>query len=134
MLIEVAAHDRRLKAVVSDGATARSFADYRNAIGLDPSAPFVWTMINATRVLSGTSHGEPLEELVPEVAPTPLLLIAAGEGVAGERDLNAVYAAAAKEPFAYWDLPDVRHTNAIEERPREYERRVLELFQPLADR
>jgi alpha/beta superfamily hydrolase len=134
VLIEVAAHDRRMAAVVSDGATARSFADHRNSVGLDPSAPFVWTMVNATRVLSGTSHGEPLEELVAKVAPTPLLLIAAGKGVAAERDLNAVYAAAANEPFDYWDLPDVRHTNAIEERPHEYRRRVLEVFQTLVAR
>jgi alpha/beta superfamily hydrolase len=131
VLIEVAARDRRLKAVVSDGATARSFADHRNSVGLDVTAPFVWTMINATRVLSGTSHGEPLEKLVAQVAPTPLLLIAAGKGVAGERDLNAIYAAAANEPLEYWDLPDVRHTNAIEERPAEYRRRVLQLLEAL---
>src|SRR5688500_7523534 len=134
VVIAVAAHDRRMRAVVSDGATARSFADHRNSVGLDPSAPFVWTMINATRVLSGTSHGEPLEELVAKVAPTPLLLIAAGKGVAAERNLNALYAAAAKEPFDYWDLPDIRHTNAIEERPHEYQRRVLQLFESLIAR
>jgi uncharacterized protein len=133
VLIEVAAHDRRMRAVVSDGATARSFADHRNGVGLDVSAPFIWTMVNATRVLSGTTHGEPLEELVAKVAPTPLLLIAAGKGVAAERDLNAVYAVAAREPVEYWDLPAVRHTNAIEERPREYTRRMLRLFRTLTD-
>ena len=70
VLIEVATTDRELRAVVSDGATARSFDDVRNLVGIDESAPFFWTFTNAVRVLSGSSPGEPLEELVAKVAPT----------------------------------------------------------------
>ena len=46
----------------------------------------------------------------------------------GERDANLVYAEAAREPFEFWDLPEVNHTAAIRERPREYERRVVRFF------
>jgi hypothetical protein len=42
---------------------------------------------NAVRVLSGDSPGEPLEDLVSRVSPTPLLLNAGGRGIAQERDL-----------------------------------------------
>ena len=128
VLLEVAGERRDLKAIVADGATAASFADYRNLVGLDAGAPFYWTMYAAARVLSGSRPGEPLEEAVARIAPTPLLLIAAGRGVAQERDFNRLYAAAAREPVELWDLPAVRHTAAIRERGREYEKRVVGLF------
>ena len=125
VLIEVAAERAPLRAVVGDGATARSFADYRNLAGLDESAPYWWTFYTAARILSGASPGEPLEELVARVSPTPLLLIAAGEGIPQELDLNRNYAGAAREPVELWELPDVGHTAALRERPAEYERRVV---------
>lgn len=124
VLIEVAAQDRDLRAVVSDGATAGSFADYRNLDGLDEAAPFYWTMYTAARVFSGASPGRPLKELVTEVSPTPLLLIATGGSLATEIDFNRIYADAAREHVEHWELPDVNHTAAIRERPGEYERRV----------
>ena len=127
-LIEAAAQRRELKAVVAEGSTARSFADYENLAGIDVAAPYWWTLYTAARVLSGASPGEPLKDLASRVAPTPLLLIAAGEGIAQERDLNRIYAEAAREPVELWDLPDVSHTAAIRERPEEYERRVLRFF------
>ena len=39
-----------------------------------------------------------------------------------------IYAQAAQEPVALWDLPDVDHTQAINERPAEYEQRVVDSF------
>ena len=79
VLIEVAPTHRELKAVVSDGATFRSYEDIRNLAGIDDTAPFYWPFITAVRVFSGSSPGEPLEELVARVSPTPLLLIASGD-------------------------------------------------------
>ena len=124
VVIEVAPEHRELKAVVSDGATARSFDDQRNLVGLDVSAPYFWTFITAARVLSGSSPGEPLEELVADVAPTPLLLIAAGNAL-NEREFNRLYAEAAREPVELWEVPDAHHTAAVHEKPKEYERRVV---------
>ena len=128
VLIEAAAERRGLRAVVSDGATGASFADYRNVKGLDFAAPYWFTLMTVTRVLSGASPWEPLKELVARVSPTPLLLIAASRGFEAERDFNRIYAEAAREPFDFWELPDVGHTAAIRERPREYERRVIGFF------
>jgi poly(3-hydroxybutyrate) depolymerase len=125
VLIEVAAERKDLKAVVADGATIASFADYRNVMGLDEGAPFYWTLYTAARILSGASPGEPLEELVARVSPTPLLLIATGGSLPAELDANRVYAAAAREPVEHWELPDVNHTAALRELPQEYERRVV---------
>jgi hypothetical protein len=124
----VAAEDRRLKAVVGEGSTARSFADFTAVNGVDPGAPFIWTIITGSRILSGTSPGPPLEDLVPRVAPTPLFLIAAGQAGSGEREFNLHYAEVAHEPFEFWDVREGSHTAAIRERPRAYERRVVGFF------
>jgi hypothetical protein len=128
VLVEVAPEHRELKTVVSDGLTARSFADFTAVQGIDVTAPFVWTFITGSRVLSGASPGPPLEELVPRVSPTPLFLISAGKGGLNEREFNLHYAEVAREPFELWNLPDVNHTAAIRERPQEYERRVVGFF------
>ena len=128
VLFEVAAEGRNLKAVVADGATAESFADVRELRGIDETTPYWWTMYTAARVLSGTSPGEPLKDVVAKVSPTPLFLISTGGSLPAERDFNRIYAEAAREPVELWDLPDVDHTAAIRERPEEYERRVIGFF------
>jgi pimeloyl-ACP methyl ester carboxylesterase len=128
VLFEVAAEDRDLKAVVADGATAESFADVRALRGLDEATPYWWTMYTAARVLSGSSPGEPLNDLVAKVSPTPLLLVSTGGSLPAELEMNRFYAEVAREPFELWELPDVDHTAAIRERPREYERRVIGFF------
>jgi uncharacterized protein len=128
VLIEVAAERDDLKAVVADGATAGSFADYRNLDGLDEAAPFYLTLYTAARIFSGASPGKALKELVAEVSPTPLFLIATGGSLPAELDFNRIYARAAQEPVELWELPDVAHTAAIRERPTEYERRVIGFF------
>ena len=127
VLLQFAPEHRELRAVVSDGATAASFADQIATFGYDASAPYFWTLLTAGRVFSGAAPPPPLEERVPRVAPTPLLLIAAG-GFPTEIEFNRHYAAVANEPFTYWELPDVGHTAAVRERAEEYERRVVGFF------
>ena len=80
------------------------------------------------RVLSGASPGEPLKDLASRVAPSPLLLIAAGEGIAQERELNRILCRSGARAGELWDLPDVSHTAAIRERPAEHERRAVRFF------
>src|ERR671914_426768 len=127
VLIHVAPERRELRAVVSDGATAASFADQTATFGYDEAAPYFWTLLTAGRVFSGSSPGPPLEERVADISPTPLLLIGAG-GFATEIDFNRHYAQVANEPFEYWELPEAGHTAAVRERAEEYERRVVGFF------
>jgi hypothetical protein len=51
------------------------------------------------RVFSGSSPGEPLEELAAEVSPATLLLIAS-RNAQRESEYNGLYAGAAREPSA----------------------------------
>ena len=57
VLIQVAPEHRALRAVVSDGATAASFADQTATFGYDEATPYFWTLLMAGRVLSGYSPG-----------------------------------------------------------------------------
>jgi hypothetical protein len=66
-----------------------------------------------------------LEEQAAKVSPTPLFLIATGS-LPIELIANKRYAEAAKEPVELWELPDVTHTNGIDEVAEEYERRVID--------
>ena len=123
VLIEVAAHDPELRAVVADGATGRSFADRPPGV---LSAVVSAGMFTAGRLFGGTSPGAPLSELIGEAAPTPILLIGTGS-LEGELTLNERYAEAGPSA-TLWRLPEVRHTRAIAEVPDEYERRVVAHF------
>jgi hypothetical protein len=125
--VTFAAGDDGLSAVVGEGATAESLADVRDGGTSGVDLPYWAVLYAAARVLSGTSPAPALEELVPRVAPTPLLLIAAG-GDRLERRFNRRYAAVARAPFALWEVPGGAHTQAIRERAAEYERRVIGFF------
>jgi dienelactone hydrolase len=124
-LIDAAARDRRLRAVVADGATMRSFADIPPEDRL--TSAYMLPVMATVRLISGSRPGPPLKDLVSQVAPTPLLLIAAGS-LPGEIKVNTIYARAAREPFDLWTLPDARHTRAIRDEAAEYERRVVDHF------
>ena len=82
-------------------------------------------MFAGGQLFSGSAPGEPLRELVAQVAPAPLLLIAAGS-IPGEIPVNQVHARASDGPVELWNLPEVSHTIAIAEMSADYERRVIE--------
>ena len=124
VLVEVAAEQHGLAAVVADGATGRSFGDRPPGVA---AAPFSWAMFAAGQLFSGTSPGRPLAELMAETAPTPMLLVAGGS-LPSERWANARYARAGGEHVELWDLPDVAHNAGIWQRKDDYERRVVGLF------
>jgi dienelactone hydrolase len=125
VLIEVAASDRRLAAVVTDGATGRSLADVPAG---DP-----WTTLQLAPTLAtvaligGTRPGPPLKDLVRQVSPTPLLLVASGS-LPQEIPMNEAYADAAESPVDLWVLPEAHHTAAIHDEAAAYERRVIGFF------
>ena len=66
-------------------------------------------------------------DVVGEIAPRPLLLIAAPNSGHGE-DLNRDYLAAAHAPKQLWEIPESDHVGGISARPAEYERRVAGFF------
>ena len=128
VMLGAAAENRALRAVVADGAGERSVREsrLRGRAGW-PSLPSYLMQTAAVAVLSGDWPPPSLVDLVPRIAPRPLLLIGAGSDNGGE-DLQPHYFAAAKEPKAFWKIPEAGHTGGYAARPREYGLRLTEFF------
>ncbi len=128
ILLEAAAHDERIRAVVADGPGARSIKEEMLSIDSPFSfgVPFIWANNQAIAVLSGDDTPERLDHLVARITPRPLMLIAAGTGV--EPELMQIYYDAASEPKTLWEIPESNHIKGLIAVPDEYERRVIEFF------
>jgi uncharacterized protein len=130
MMIEAAAEDRRLRAVVSEGAGARSLAEHWDLPGAaGVQKPFsAWLAQTAALTVVANQLPPPsLTSLIDEVAPRPLLLIRGLDGQAQEA-LNSVLYDEAGPPKALWEVPDAGHTAALSAQPGQYERRVVGFF------
>jgi uncharacterized protein len=130
MMLESAAGNRGLRAVVSEGAGARSLREeYDSMHGLDKLFGAAQYALRdaALAVFSDSAPPAHLKTLVPRISPRPLMLIQAPNSPNGER-LNDDYYRAARAPKSTWAIPESRHTGGIEARPREYERRVVGFF------
>jgi hypothetical protein len=122
VLLEAAARDVRIHAVVADGAERASddrvlgvFTGLERAVGVAARI--------ATRAITGMREAPPLTGLVPRIAPRRLLLIAAG-GREDEIPVNRAYQAAAGPSATFWALPDASHTQGLARHPAQYEARV----------
>jgi len=127
VLLETAAQNPRLEAVVLDGSTARSLGDIRHLKLSDaiPGIPYWAVAYGTVAVLDQSLPGEPLVDLARKIPPKPALFIASNE--LGEPVLNRNYATAYGDPSALWHV-DADHTRGLAERPQAYERRVIAFF------
>ena len=124
MMLQAAASNTGLRAVVSEGAGVRSVREHllRGPSGWF-SLPEAAVQTAAIAVLSGTAPPPSLADLVPRIAPRHLFLIYAGRGGGGE-ELTPHYYRAASGPKALWKIPEAGHVGGFQARPREYEQRV----------
>jgi len=130
LLLQAAAENHDLSAVVSEGAGSRSIAEELERPGGDKwlgSFPVAAMISAGTAVFSDSLPPPHLKDLVAQIAPGSVLLIYTTHGVDTE-DLNPQYYAAAGEPKAIWKIPEAGHTGGLEARPREYEQRVIAFF------
>ena len=74
-----------------------------------------------------------LADLMPRIAPRPVLLIRGMQGNADEA-LNRVYRDAGGPTAALWEIPRAGHTGGISAAPAEYERTGRRLLRPRAPR
>jgi fermentation-respiration switch protein FrsA (DUF1100 family) len=129
MMLQAAAGNTDLRAVVSDGAGFRSVREelLYGPRGWFTSLPAQAVQSLALTVISGTTPPPSLKDLVPRIAPRHVLFVYAGHGAGGE-GYNPDYYAAARQPKAIWEIPEATHTRGYEARPHEYERRVVGFF------
>jgi uncharacterized protein len=126
-VLQAAARDDEIAAVVSDGAIARNLAETRQLEGAEElqAVPYYGLLYGTIRALTGTRQPPPLQQLLPEIAPRPVLLIATGEST--ERTMNRAYHRAAPET-ELWELPRAGHTLGLKDAPAAYERKVIRFF------
>jgi uncharacterized protein len=130
MLLETAAETDDLAAVVSEGAGGRSYVEeIREAkTTVDKIfGPIAAIKTASLAVFTNQAPPPDLQDVMPRIAPRPVLLIAAPNSPNGEK-LNRGYAEKGGETTTLWEIPESGHTGGIEARPEEYERRVVGFF------
>ena len=128
MLLEAAAQNPQLRAVVSEGAGIRSVREeFLYGARSIPSVPVQAVQTAAVAVLSGIAPPPSLEDLVARIAPRPVFLIYAEHGAGGE-DLNPDYYRAAAQLKQLWRVAGANHTGGYQAGPAAYERRVVGFF------
>ena len=129
MMLEAAARNHDIAAVVSEGAGARTFSEdvqEYNGPELWISYPTLVSKTGAVALFSNTMPPEPLTALVPRIAPRPVFLIWTPRS--GTEGLNPTYQRLAGESATIWKIPEAGHMQGITTRPQEYERRVIGFF------
>jgi pimeloyl-ACP methyl ester carboxylesterase len=123
VLLEAAAGDGRIRAVVSDGAARPEDASEVSDFGPVQDAIGSLTL-GAVRAVAGTEPAPSLFGLMPRIAPRPVLLIAGGD-VESEVLTNRRYRELGGESVALWTVPRAGHTAGLRTHPADYEQRTI---------
>ena len=123
VLLEAASRDRRLAAVVSDGATRPVDGDKVNPKGAIEGA-IGWLGMQSVRAISGMKPSPSLVAMMPAIAPRPVLLVAGG-GFPDEIPASRMYRAAGGSAVQLWELPDTGHTAGLRTHPGAYQARTV---------
>jgi dienelactone hydrolase len=73
-----------------------------------------------------TSAPPGVVDVIADIAPRPILLIATGRDM--EQRVGRHYFANASEPKALWEIPEAGHGRGPVARPEEYEERIVTFF------
>ena len=127
-VLEATARTQRIGAVVADGAIFRSMDELRlhDTADAKTSWPYWLVAYKTMEALTGSSPPPSLGDLVPRIAPRPLLLISGAPGE--EKAANEIWASRAGTGSSLWHAEDAGNTRALAVHPQEYERRVVGLF------
>ena len=123
VLLDAAAHDRRLAAVVSDGAPGPSTATRPVPRGRSRARSAGSRCVGARR-LGHEDRRASLIPMMPRIAPRPVLLVAGG-GFPDEIPASRLYRDAGGATVQLWELPDTGHTAGLRTHPAAYERRTV---------
>lgn len=124
LLLEAAAHNAGLRAIVSEGAGVRSVNEFVELGSADRwlFLPLSLSGTAATAIFANDMPPAALTDLVPQIH-VPVFFIYSANGQGGE-ELSQTFYEAANEPKAIW-TPSGGHVGGLEAEPEEYERRVV---------
>jgi pimeloyl-ACP methyl ester carboxylesterase len=125
VLLQAAGESPLLKAVVSEGGTGRTTADFGEIDDgwFQPIVPFHKVVGATMRLISGEATPPPLKEMVQQIGPRRVLLIAGNIGE--EKELMGLYLEVGGPSFEMWTIPEPKHVGAYDLHPEEYEERVI---------
>jgi hypothetical protein len=126
VLLEAAAGDPRLRAVVADGATRPMDRRLAGEPAL-PERAFAAVWGQALRGISGMREPASVLRFMPGLAPRPVLLIAGGRAP-DEIPANRAYRDAGGRSTQLWEIADAGHTAGLRTHPAEYERRTTQFL------
>jgi hypothetical protein len=127
VLLQAAGESTALAAIVAEGATGRTAADFgKLESGGDQMLVFHTVVGTVMRLISAEDAPPPLMEMVARIGPRDVLLI--GSQVIDELDLMARYNEIGGESFEIWFIPEEKHVGAFDLHPQEYEQRVVRFF------
>lgn len=125
--LAAAGADRRIRAVVAEGASGRGGADHAHFGYTGVEAVLDGAVMAATdgtaALFTRAPRPRPLAEAIGSMGTRPVLLIAGEE--AAEASAGAYLAAVAPDTVTLWELPDTPHTRALERHYAEWEARVV---------
>ena len=129
VILQAAAQNSSLKALVCDGASYNTMED---VLPLPPEyrlmyvgAPMWWMTDRMSDLMSGV-RAEPFIVLVKKIAPRPILFISSNQEP--EPFMNRRLREHAGPTAQLWELPDTGHVGGIFGHPQEYKQRMLSFF------
>jgi uncharacterized protein len=126
MLLQAAAENPDLAAVVSEGAGTRSLSEELVELsGARLVGGLPAMLAKHAGLLLFSSEGSPpsLVDLAPRIAPRPVLLVWAPND--GRESMNPTYRDLVGQSASTWSIPDAGHVQGIHAHPEMYERRVI---------
>ena len=135
-LLQTAAESDSLKAVVADGAGARSLREDLARTGSKKWVEIPTSLVITAGTMLFANQPPPpnLKSLVGRIAPRPVFFIYGQYDQDNVRELTPGYYATAGKPKAIWEVAGAAHTGGIDAQPREYEQRVTRLLRPRTPR
>jgi hypothetical protein len=88
--------------------------------------PFWEVAETAMHVMTGEAPPPPLKELVRQIAPRRVLLVASA--IKEEQDLMSLYVKVGGPSVEMWSIPEAKHVGGFDLHPEEYELRVIAFF------
>ena len=126
VMLQTAARNEGLRAVVSEGAGSRWVGDdLHTAFPAQPRTDPVHVGCNTATAVVPSDSLPPPAARSPDSADrtTPIMLIWTPKGIGGEW-FNPRYFDLAGAPKTIWEIPESAHTDGLATRPAEYEVRV----------
>lgn len=130
LMLEAAAENKDIAAVVSEGAGTRTLVEEID----DFTGPMLVRSLHSmvikhasVALFANELPPESLMDLTPRIAPRPTLIIWAPNG-GNREEMSPKYARLIGPSAEVWAMDDVKHIKGLQTHPEEYERRVVDFF------